>query len=141
MVPSRCQKTFEIFYFGKKDLIFFVRYYWERLREQKCLQTDDYKLGSITVRAQLLKEHLRVEILNARHLKPHESARAVVENNQKRLPSKRLRAKSNMNMSRSQRNLDWVKSKFASLKSGLHEVTPPYSSINLAHLSGPHLLV
>lgn len=101
------------------DLI--ARYYWDRLRDQKSLGPDEYKLGSISIRAQLLKEHLRVEVLNARSLKPHESVRAAMEINQKRLPSKRLRAKSNMNMTRSQRNLDWVKSKFASLKSGLHD--------------------
>ena len=32
----------------------------------------------------------------------------------------RLRAKSNINMTRSQKNLDWVKSKFASLKANIH---------------------
>ena len=33
----------------------------------------------------------------------------------------KLRAKSNMNMTRSQKNLDWVKSKFASLKANINE--------------------
>ena len=36
----------------------------------RCLQADEYSLGSVAVRVQLLKEHLRIEILNARELKP-----------------------------------------------------------------------
>ena len=46
------------------------KYLWERYREQNLIKTGDCELGSITIRCQLLKEHLRIEILNARHLKP-----------------------------------------------------------------------
>ena len=96
-----------------------VRYYWNRVKEQRTLQAGDYKLGSVTVRAQLLKDHLRVEILNARHLKPPEVHRGSLAEKYARVG--KLKSKSNLNMSRSQRNLDWVKSKFASLKANLNE--------------------
>ena len=46
------------------------RYLWERHRDQVSIKPGDYNLGSITIRCQLLREHLRIEILNARHLKP-----------------------------------------------------------------------
>ena len=46
------------------------RYLWERHNEQVSIKPGDYQLGSITIRCQLLREHLRIEILNARHLKP-----------------------------------------------------------------------
>ena len=46
------------------------RYLWERHKEQVSIKPGDYQLGSITIRCQLLREHLRIEILNARHLKP-----------------------------------------------------------------------
>ena len=96
-----------------------IRYYWNRVKEQRTLQAGDYKLGSVTVRAQLLKDHLRVEILNARHLKPPEVHRGSLAEKYARVG--KLKSKSNLNMSRSQRNLDWVKSKFASLKANLNE--------------------
>lgn len=94
------------------------RYYWDRIKEQRALQAGEYKLGSITVRAQLLRDHLRVEVLNARHLKPPEVHRGSLADKLGR--GGRLRAKSNINMTRSQKNLDWVKSKFASLKANIH---------------------
>ena len=89
------------------------------MKEQRSLQVGDYKLGSITVRAQLLKDHLRVEILNARHLKPPEVHRGSLADKYARVG--KLKAKSNVNMNRSQRNLEWVKSKFASLKANLND--------------------
>ncbi len=46
------------------------RYLWERYGDQKGIKGGEYTLGSITVRCQMLREHLRVEVLNARHLKP-----------------------------------------------------------------------
>ena len=101
------------------DELYFVRYYWNRVKEQRMLQVGDYKLGSLTVRAQLLKDHLRVEILNTRHLKPPEVHRGSLAEKYARVG--KLKSKSNLNMSRSQRNLDWVKSKFASLKANLNE--------------------
>merc|ERR1711902_100723 len=69
------------------------RYYWNRVKEQRALQVGDYKLGSITVRAQLLRDHLRVEILNARHLKPPEVHRGSLT--EKYTRAGKLRAKSN----------------------------------------------
>ena len=47
------------------DLI--SRYYWDRIKEQRALQAGEYKLGSITVRAQLLRDHLRVEVSTDDH--------------------------------------------------------------------------
>ena len=82
------------------------------------MQVGDYKLGSINVRAQLLRDHLRLEILNARHLKPPEVHRGSLADKYARVG--KLKAKSNVNMNRSQLNLEWVKSKFASLKANLN---------------------
>ena len=53
--------------------VLIARYLWERHREQKSMQesaTQEFPLGSVNIRVQLLREHLRVEVLNARHLKP-----------------------------------------------------------------------
>ena len=78
------------------------------------------------------------KVLNARHLKPPEVHRGTLSEKMGR--ASRLRAKSNINMTRSlhttgisiyvtmfninitrsQKNLDWVKSKFASLKANIH---------------------
>ena len=46
------------------------KYLSERYRKQKEVQPGEFVDGSITVRCQILREHLRIEILNARHLKP-----------------------------------------------------------------------
>ena len=85
-----------------------------RIKEQRALQAGEYKMGSITIRAQLLRDHLRVEVgdsqllqspvsskvLNARHLKPPEVHRGSLAEKMKR--SGRLGAtKSNINMTRS----------------------------------------
>ena len=85
-------------------------------------------------------------MLNARHLKPPEVHRGTLAEKVGRVEmemmmmvlemevmviqksiltfkvgrASRLRAKSNINMTRSQKNLDWVKSKFASLKANIH---------------------
>ncbi len=48
--------------------VLIARYLWERHREQRAMQ--EFPLGSVNIRVQLLREHLRVEVLNARHLKP-----------------------------------------------------------------------
>ncbi len=50
--------------------ILISRYLFERHREQRAVEEGEYSLGSVNVRVQLLREHLRVEVLNARHLKP-----------------------------------------------------------------------
>lgn len=47
------------------------RYFWERHLEQRAADNSNIStLGSVTVKCQMLKEHLRVEVLNARNLKP-----------------------------------------------------------------------
>ena len=55
------------------------RYLWERHRDQVSIKAGDYNLGSITIRCQLLREHLRIEILNARHLKPPDPISGIFE--------------------------------------------------------------
>ena len=50
------------------DLI--AKYLRERYREQLLVKPGEFALGSITIRCQILSEHLRIEVLNARHLKP-----------------------------------------------------------------------
>ena len=83
----------------------------------------EFPLGSVNIRVQLLREHLRVEILNARHLKPPDPRSVRIREN-KYLPAQRRRLlQSSANLSRSQRNLEWVKSKFKSLRSNLHEAS------------------
>eukprot|EP00095_Tigriopus_kingsejongensis_P000958 maker-scaffold83_size396513-snap-gene-0.15 protein:Tk00958 transcript:maker-scaffold83_size396513-snap-gene-0.15-mRNA-1 annotation:"conserved hypothetical protein" len=48
-------------------------YYRSRYLEQSELPTNSYPCGSITIKAVLLQgSHLRIEVLNARHLKPVE---------------------------------------------------------------------
>jgi len=113
------------------------RYYWSRIKEQRSMQVTDYKLGSITVRAQLLRDHLRVEVLNARHLKPPEVHRGSLADRYTR--AGKLRAKSNLNMSRSQKNLDWVKSKFASLKANINEAQVSLHTANTQGQSDPYI--
>ena len=54
--------------YASDSQILISRYVWERHRDQKAMQ--DFTLGSVNIRVQLLREHLRVEVLNARHLKP-----------------------------------------------------------------------
>ena len=101
--------------------ILISRYLFERHREQKAM--TEFPLGSVNIRVQLLREHLRVEVLNARHLKPPDPRSIRIREN-KYLPAQRRRLlQSSANLSRSQRNLEWVKSKFKSLRSNLHEAS------------------
>ena len=64
---------------SNQDLI--STYFSERFKHQLEQQhpngdsTSVYPIGSITVRAMVHETHLRVEILNARHLKPLETQR------------------------------------------------------------------
>ena len=121
--------------------VLIARYFFDRYREQKVV--TDFPLGSVNIKVQLLREHLRVEVLNARHLKPpdprsskfrkkvlknelrfHEIFLTVRGRDSKYLPAQRRRLlQSTTNLSRSQRNLQWVKSKFKSLRSNLHEAS------------------
>ena len=64
----KMKSLLQLYASDSSDLI--SRYLFERHREQNSIQPGDYELGSITIRCQLLKEHLRIEVLNARHLKP-----------------------------------------------------------------------
>ena len=51
------------------DLI--LAYYDQRYLDQRFLSTTStYPIGSITLRALVDRTHLRIEVLNARHLKP-----------------------------------------------------------------------
>merc|ERR1719323_753754 len=101
--------------------ILISRYLFDRHREQKAM--TEFPLGSVNIRVQLLREHLRVEVLNARHLKPPDPRSVRIREN-KYLPAQRRRLlQSSANLSRSQRNLEWVKSKFKSLRSNLHEAS------------------
>jgi hypothetical protein len=119
------------------------RYLLERHAEQKGVRNGDFALGSVTVRCQRLSHHLRVEILNARQLKPSDpqagkanawhgghrvsQVHCNITTRLVRISSKPLsiaasrRRRSSANLSRSARNLDWVKSTFASINSNLHE--------------------
>ena len=54
--------------YASDSQILIARYVWERHREQRLML--EFPLGSVNIRVQLLREHLRVEVLNARHLKP-----------------------------------------------------------------------
>ena len=54
---------------GINDLV--LSYYNRRYMDQRLLSaTSTYPIGSITLRALLDRSHLRIEILNSRHLKP-----------------------------------------------------------------------
>jgi len=132
---TRMRQLLQLYASDSADLI--SRYYWERIKEQRNLQAGEYKLGSITVRAQLLRDHLRVEVLNARHLKPPEVHRGTLSEKMGR--ASRLRAKSNINMTRSQKNLDWVKSKFASLKANIHTQGISIHTANTQNQADPYI--
>ena len=111
-----------IFFFFTDSHILISRYLFDRHREQKACNTD-FPLGSVNIKVQLLREHLRVEVLNARHLKPPDP-RSIKLRENKYLPAQRRRnLQSTANLSRSQRNLQWVKSKFKSLRSNLQEAS------------------
>eukprot|EP00092_Neocalanus_flemingeri_P041502 GFUD01045197.1.p1 GENE.GFUD01045197.1~~GFUD01045197.1.p1 ORF type:complete len:1194 (+),score=262.01 GFUD01045197.1:849-4430(+) len=134
---TRMKLLLQLYASDSADLI--GRYYWNRIKEQRALQAGEYKLGSITVRAQLLKDHLRVEVLNARHLKPPEIHRGSIADKYTR--AGKLRAKSNINMTRSQKNLDWVKSKFASLKANINEAQVSIHTANTQGQSDPYVSI
>jgi len=134
---TRMKLLLQLYASDSADLI--GRYYWSRIKEQRSLQAGEYKLGSITVRAQLLKDHLRVEVLNARHLKPPEIHRGSLADKYTR--AGKLRAKSNLNMTRSQKNLDWVKSKFASLRANINEAQVSIHTANTQGQSDPYVSI
>lgn len=118
------------------DLI--ARYLGERFKEQCAVKPGEFNLGSITLRCQLLKEHIRVEVLNARHLKPpdplairmNESNKLIARSSSKN-NARNSRLMQSSNLTRSQRNLQWVKSKWKSLRSNLHEASIQFHTTTL----------
>jgi len=132
---TRMKLLLQLYASDTADLV--SRYYWNRVKEQRSLQVGEYKLGSITIRAQLLKDHVRVEVLNARGLKPPEVHRGSLADKYVRVG--KLKAKSNLNMSRSQKNLEWVKSKFASLRANLNDAQVQIHAANTQGQSDPYI--
>ena len=45
-------------------------FYQQRLEDQRSVPVGSFPLGSVTVRIQHLRSHLRIQIINCRHLKP-----------------------------------------------------------------------
>ena len=76
---NKILKLLKLYSASNQDLI--STYFSERFKHQLEQQhpngdsTSVYPIGSITVRAMVHETHLRVEILNARHLKPLETQR------------------------------------------------------------------
>lgn len=76
---ERMVKLLQLYAANPEDLI--LKYYKERLVHQieqqhpQGMSTSVYPIGSITIRAIVHETHLRVEVLNARHLKPLETQR------------------------------------------------------------------
>ena len=74
---ARTVKLLQLYSASSDDLIF--NYYSERFKHQLDQQrpsgteTNVYPIGSINIRAIVHETHLRVEVLNARHLKPLET--------------------------------------------------------------------
>ena len=61
--------SLKLYSFNISDLV--MAYYNRRYMDQRLLSaTSSYPIGSITLRALLDRTHLRIEILNSRHLKP-----------------------------------------------------------------------
>jgi len=134
---NKMRNLLQLYASDTPDLI--SRYYKNRLQQQRCLQADEFSLGSVTIRVELLKEHLRIEILNARELKPPEIHRGTFHRFQQ--TKAKLRAKSNINMSRSQRQLDWVKSKFSSLKWQVQERQVQMHTANTQGQADPYISI
>ena len=63
------QQSLTLYSCNVSDLI--ESYYNRRYMDQRLLSaTSTYPIGSITLRALIDRSHLRIEVLNARHLKP-----------------------------------------------------------------------
>ena len=61
------KRLLELYASDNESLI--VSFYKQRLADQK-VNSSNHSTGSITVKIQVLSEHLRVNIMNCRHLKP-----------------------------------------------------------------------
>ena len=62
------KRLLELFASDNDHLI--VSFYKQRLSDQRALSSGTFPLGSISVKIQFLNKHLRIQILNCRHLKP-----------------------------------------------------------------------
>ena len=62
------KRLLELFASDSDSLV--VSYYQQRLADQRSMQPSVFPLGSVTVKIQFLSSHLRIQILNCRHLKP-----------------------------------------------------------------------
>ena len=62
------KRLLELFASDSDSLI--VSYYQQRLTDQRSIPSNNFPLGSVTIKIQFLSEHLRIQILNCRHLKP-----------------------------------------------------------------------
>lgn len=118
-----------------------AKYLGERYKEQCAVKPGEFNLGSITVRCQVLREHIRVEVLNARHLKPPDPLAIRTNENNKLIAKSAVRNHSrnghlgqqfgSNNLSRSQRNLQWVKSKWKKMKTNLQEASIQFHTTTL----------
>jgi len=111
------------------------RYLSERYKKQREVKAGEFVDGSITLRCQILREHLRIEVLNARHLKPPDPIAIRMNENNKlvskhRAPPLSTHSRNNLVL-RSQRNLQWVKSKWKSLRTNLHEASIQFHTTTL----------
>ncbi len=98
----------------------FKKFFLKKSFPQKSILSGEYTLGSLTVRCQMLREHLRVEVLNARHLKPPDPhSTRVADKNFLASSRRRRNLASNSNLYRSSLNLDWMKDKIKVFKSNL----------------------
>ena len=69
LVIDGISHTLKLYSYNIGDLI--LTYYDRRYLDQRLLSaTSTYPIGSITLRALIDRSHLRIEILNSRHLKP-----------------------------------------------------------------------
>merc|ERR1712029_1261164 len=102
----KMKRQLELYASDSVELI--SKYLSERYKKQKEVSPGEFVDGSITVRCQILREHLRIEILNARHLKPPDPIAIRINENNKPVQKPRgllsQHSRSNL-MLRSQRNL------------------------------------
>lgn len=102
-------------------------FYKQRLEDQRSIPSGNFPLGSINVRIQYLRAHLRVQVLNCRHLKPLGSlTRSNSGNLDNHNLNKKLYRNSRLNKSshnlRSMDKMDFIKEKYFSLRLSVKEV-------------------
>ena len=72
------KRLLELFASDSDSLV--VSYYQQRLADQRAMPPSVFPLGSVTVKIQFLSSHLRIQILNCRHLKPVGELRRTASN-------------------------------------------------------------